>query len=267
MAVVETRAGPLHYEVIDHILPWKAQKPTILFHHGIGASADIWSGWLPALIDCYRIVRWDMRGYGRSVPPAGGSWSMQLLVDDVFAVADAAGAARFHLVGESIGGTVALAATLAQPSRIDTLTISNGAHLGASIQGVEAWRRQFDQSVKVWSDKFMHDRFHDGALSADRWAWFSAQQEKWTAESVLGALGVLVGTDLSERLPEIRTPTLVLHPDGSPFIPVPIVAEMHRRLPNARLKVFEHTRHGLPFSHAGPCAAALRSFLDSRLPD
>jgi pimeloyl-ACP methyl ester carboxylesterase len=267
MPLADTPHGPLHYEVIDHTLPWRRRKPTILFHHGIGASADIWTGWLPQLIDRYRIVRWDMRGYGRSVPPNNGKWSMPLLVSDVFAIADAAKVERFHLVGESIGGTVALAATLARPDRIATLTVSNGAHVGGSIQGVEAWRRQLDQGVKAWSDKFMHDRFHDGALSVARWAWFAAQQEKWEPASVLDALGVLVGSDLTPRLKEIVTPTQLLHPDGSPFIPVPVVTELHRLLPNARLNIFGHARHGLPFSHAGQCAAVLRSFLDSRPAD
>ena len=129
---------------------------------------------------------------------------------------------RFHLVGESIGGTVALAAALARPERIATLTVSNGAHLGASIQRVEAWRRQLDEGgVKAWSDAFMPDRFHDDALSPERRAWFAAQQEKWPRDSILNALGVLIGTDLTPRLREIRCPTLLLHPDGSPFIPVP----------------------------------------------
>src|SRR5439155_18177282 len=104
--------------------------------------------------DRHRLVSFDMRGCGRShVPEADFKWSLDLLVDGLFAVADAAGLQRFHLVGESIGGTVALAATLAQPARIATLTVSNGAHLGASIQGVEAWRRQLDEGgVKSWSD-------------------------------------------------------------------------------------------------------------------
>ena len=77
-----------------------------------------------------------MRGCGRSdIPAADFAWSLDLLVEDLFAVADAAGLKQFHLVGESIGGTVALAAALARPERIATLTVSNGAHLGASIQG------------------------------------------------------------------------------------------------------------------------------------
>jgi pimeloyl-ACP methyl ester carboxylesterase len=141
-----------------------------------------------------------MRGCGRShIPPAGFAWSLELMVEDLFAVADAAGLARFHLVGESIGGTVALAAAIARPDRIATLTVSNGAHLGASIQRVEIWRKQLDEGgVKGWSDAFMPDRFHDDALSAERRAWFARQRTNGP-QSILQALGVLVGTDLTPR--------------------------------------------------------------------
>lgn len=265
MPLATTRHGSLHYETIDQVAPSRERGDAILFHHGIGASAEIWTGWHSTLVDRYRLARFDMRGYGRSnIPAADFAWSLDLLVDDLFAVADAAGLQQFHLVGESIGGTVALAAALARPERIATLTVSNGAHLGASIQGVEAWRRQFDEGVKAWSDAFMRNRFHDDALTPERWAWFAAQQEKWPRDSVLNALSVLVGTDLSARLKDIACPALLLHPDGSPFIPVPIMAELHRLLPNAELNVIGHSRHGLPYSHAAQCASLLRTFLDSQ---
>src|SRR5882672_5419233 len=235
MALARTAHGALHYDLLDQVVPWQAGGDPILFHHGIGGSAELWAGWRPALADRHRLVAFDMRGCGRShVPAADFKWSLGLLVDDLFAVADAAGLRRFHLVGESIGGTVALTAALARPERIATLTVSNGAHLGASIQRVEAWRRQLDAGgVKAWSDAFLPDRFHDGALSAEQRAWFAGQQEKWPRESILNALGVLIGTDLSSRLRDIVCSTLLLHPDGSPFIPVPVMAELHRLLPNS----------------------------------
>ena len=266
MPIAETAHGALHYDVVDQVAPWRSGSDPILFHHGIGASAALWAGWRPALADRYRLVDFDMRGCGRShVPAVDFEWSLDQMVEDLFAVADAAGLRRFHLVGESIGGTVALAAALARPARIATLTVSNGAHLGASIQRVEAWRRQLDEGgVKGWSDAFMPDRFHDDALSPERRAWFAAEQEKWPRDSILKALGVLIGTDLTARLGEIRCPTLLLHPDGSPFIPVPIMVELHRQLPDAELNVFGHARHGLPFSHAIQCSAGLRDFLARR---
>lgn len=266
MPFATTRQGSLHYEIVGQMAPSRTPREAILFHHGIGASAGIWTGWFPALADAHRLVSFDMRGYGRShIPAADFAWSLEQMVDDLFAVADAAGLARFHLVGESIGGTVALAAALAEPQRIATVTVSNGAHLGASIQRVEAWRRQLDEGgVKAWSDAFLRDRFHDDALSADQRAWFAAQQEKWPRESILNALRVLIGTDLSPRLKDITHPTLLLHPDGSPFIPVPVVAELHRLLPDAELNVIGHSRHGLPYSHATVCASLLRAFLDRK---
>ena len=266
MPLATTKQGSLHYEIVDQVAPWREPREPILFHHGIGASAGIWAGWFPALVDAHRLVCFDMRGYGRShIPAADFAWSLDLMVEDLFAVADAAGLARFHLVGELIGGTVALAAALARPQRIATLTVSNGAHLGASIQGVAAWRRQLDAGgAKAWSDAFMLNRFHDDALSPERRAWFAAQQELWPRDSILNALGVLVGTDLSPRLKDIACPALLLHPDGSPFIPVPIMAELHRLLPDSELNVIGHSRHGLPYSHASRCATLLRTFLDAK---
>ena len=266
MPLATTPQGSLHYEIVDQVASSRAPREAILFHHGIGASAAIWTGWLPALADAHRVVTFDMRGYGRShVPAADFAWSLDLMVEDLFAVADAAGLPRFHLVGESIGGTVALAAALARPQRIATLTVSNGAHLGASIQRVEAWRRQLDEGgVKAWSDAFLRDRFHDDALSPEQRAWFAGQQEKWPRKSILNALRVLIGTDLSPRLKDIGCPTLLLHPDGSPFIPVPVMAELHRLLPDAELNVIGHSRHGLPYSHASLCASLLRAFLDRK---
>lgn len=269
MPLADTGVGSLHFEFVDQTAPWRDSGEAILFHHGIGSCAEIWRGWWPGLIDAYRLASFDMRGSGRSsIPPSTFSWSMDRLVADVFAVADAADIRRFHLVGESMGGTVALAAAIAEPDRIASLTVSNGAHVGGSITGVAAWRRQLDAGgSQGWSDAFMPGRFHPGAVPERDHAWFAAQQARWPRESILEALAVLVGTDLTPRLGEVRCPVLLLHPDGSPFIPVAVMAELASRLPDARLNVIGPARHGLPFSHAAQCAGLLRSFLDTRRAD
>lgn len=265
MAQVQTPDGKLHYETVDQTAPWHTRGLPVLFHHGIGSSSALWRGWYPALVDRYTMTVFDMRGCGRShIPGPDFKWSLDRMVDDLFAVADAAGLQRFHLVGESIGGTIALAAAIARPERLATVTVSNGAHLGATIGRVHAWKQQLDEGGSAgWSKAFMPDRFHPDALSPQRWQWFETEQARWTRDSILNALGVLIGADLTPRLKEIGCPTLLLHPDGSPFIPVPVMAELHRLLPNAQLNVIGHSRHGLPFSHAAQCAGLFRSFLDS----
>lgn len=255
--------GALHYEVIECTAASAARAETIVFHHGIGASAAVWDGWLPQLVDRYRIVRFDMRGYGRShIPSAGFEWTLDGFVDDVIAVADSAGVDRAHLVGESIGGTIVLRCATLHPNRVATLTVSNGADVGAPLQKVHAWQKQIDeQGIKAWSDQFMRDRFYDGALTDEQWKTYAAAQEGWSRDSILNALSVLVGTDLRGDLARICRPVLLLHGDSSPFIPVKVMVDMHERLPDSRLQVFAHAKHGLPYSHAAECSALLRKFL------
>ena len=56
--------------------------------------------------------------------------------------------------------------------------------------------------------------------------------------------------------------TLLLHPDNSPFIPVPLIAELQSLAPYSRLQVIPGTRHGLPFFHADECAWVFWGFLE-----
>ncbi|HEY2419041.1 MAG TPA: alpha/beta fold hydrolase, partial [Steroidobacteraceae bacterium] len=132
----------LSWSLTDLTPPWATAPETIVMHHGIGASRDIFAGWLPALVHTHRILRFDMRGHGASGRPDPAiRIDLDRLTDDMFAVMDAVGVERAHLLGESIGGTIALHAALRAPGRVLTLTVSNGAHLGASIRSVAGWRQ------------------------------------------------------------------------------------------------------------------------------
>jgi pimeloyl-ACP methyl ester carboxylesterase len=94
------------------------------------------------------------------------------------------------------------------------------------------------------------------------WQWYTREQASASADMVLRAVRLLAGADLSGRLGAVTMPVLLMHGDSSPFIPVPVMADLKSRLKEARLQVFAHARHGLPFSHARECAATLRAFLD-----
>ncbi len=138
--------GALHFEVIDATPPWLGEAPLIVFYHGIGATADIWAEWLPALVDRFRIARFDTLGFGRSaVPGPGYAWSLDGLVEDVLAVARAAGGGPFHFVGESLGGTSSGAGSSEprprrRPTRSSTSRICSSAPISRRIWGESACR-------------------------------------------------------------------------------------------------------------------------------
>jgi|HubBroStandDraft_4_1064222.scaffolds.fasta_scaffold273194_2 pimeloyl-ACP methyl ester carboxylesterase len=253
----------LAWSLLDLTPPWLEAPETIVLHHGIGANQDIFAAWLPALIHTHRILRFDMRGHGASERPEPSvAIDLDRLSDDLFAVMDAAGVQRAHLVGESIGGTIVLRAACRAPDRVQSVTVSNGAHVGASLQSVAGWQRMIrHEGMANWSAFMMRARFHDNAIPDAAWRWFEAQQATACPDTVLRMLGALVGTDLTQSLPGLRPKLLLIHPDSSPFISLALMASLHELVPDSILHVIGHARHGLPFSHAAHCAGLLADFI------
>jgi pimeloyl-ACP methyl ester carboxylesterase len=266
MATLARPHGPLHYEVTDVVAPWQDEPETILFHHGLGITSDIWLEWLAPLADRYRLVRFDCRGFGRSsVPGPGFAWSMELLAADALAVARAAGAERFHYVGESLGGTLGLHLAIHHPAAIRSLTTCSTAHRGGSIQRVHEWRAFIGaHGMAAWSHMMMDLRMAPGVPASYR-EWFDREQATCSSAAILDLADVLVAVDLSDRLGAITAPTLILHPAASPFIPLPMALELHTRVPHSELRIFPGARHALAHTHARACAAAMREFLARRV--
>ena len=264
MPYVDVAGGRVRYEVTDITPPWECAE-TVLFHHGVATNLEIWSSWLPVITGRYRVVRFDMRGCGESsVPDAQHDWSMDQLLNDIIAVADAAQAASFHYIGESLGGTLGYALAARKPSRVLSLTVSNGAPRGGSVRNLSGWDDLMAISHKRWSDQMMEWRFAPNSLTPAQDRWFRRQQESSDPESILAIGRLLTSIDLWPELAGINAPTLLLAPDSSPFIPVDVMREVHARIPGAELKVFESAKHGLPFSHGKACAEIFCDFVTRR---
>ncbi len=263
---MSTTPTGLHYDVTDLHAPWETVRAPIVMHHGIGTTADIWSGWLPVLAPHHRVVRFDLRGFGRSHAAWRGDTTMDELVDDLMLVAEFAGAPKVHLVGESLGGTVALAAALKHPERIASVTVSNATHRGTGIGRVRGWREEIARGgIGPWAEAMMPARFTDDApITAAQRSWFARTQAASDPGPIVALGELLAGLDMSEAVRAVNAPLLILSPDGSPFISAAMAVELQGLVPGAELMVFPGTRHGLPFSHAQVCAEVMLRFLQRR---
>jgi pyruvate dehydrogenase E2 component (dihydrolipoamide acetyltransferase) len=103
-------------------------EPVVLVH-GYGGDKNSWLFVQQPLAESHPVHALDLPGHGASSKDVGDG-SLQVLVDTVLGFLDAAGIGRAHLVGHSLGGTVAAAAARAAPDRVASLTLLAPAGFG-----------------------------------------------------------------------------------------------------------------------------------------
>jgi pimeloyl-ACP methyl ester carboxylesterase len=123
------------------------------------------------------------------------------MVKDLWDVADTAGGGKVHLVGESIGGTIALAAAAARPERVASVTISNATFKGAGVRQLQYWKDEFAEGGAAgWGARMMVHRFVPDVGDPRALAWFASEQATTRPHVALGLGGVLAAADLTGQI-------------------------------------------------------------------
>jgi pyruvate dehydrogenase E2 component (dihydrolipoamide acetyltransferase) len=104
----------------------------VLLVHGYGGDRNSWLFLQEPLAARHRVYALDLPGHGTSSKDVGDG-SVETLADAVLGVLDAIGAEHAHLVGHSLGGAVALAATARDPGRVSSLTLIAPSGFGTEV--------------------------------------------------------------------------------------------------------------------------------------
>lgn len=101
-----------------------AAGTAVLFVHGNVSSATFWEALMLRLPDRFRALACDLRGYGETEPmPIDATLGLGDMVEDVESLVETLGVERFHLVGHSMGGGVAMKYAIAHPQKLLSLTL------------------------------------------------------------------------------------------------------------------------------------------------
>lgn len=95
--------------------------PPILFLHGLGASKVSLLPAIGGLAEQWRVIAMDFPGFGKSSAPIGARYDAQWLAQSALATLDGAGVERAAIVGNSMGGRVAVELALEHPDRVSAL--------------------------------------------------------------------------------------------------------------------------------------------------
>ncbi|MGH3452770.1 MAG: 3-oxoadipate enol-lactonase [Nocardioidaceae bacterium] len=236
---------------IHHVVDGDAADPPVLLVNGLGTTLEVWDRVVPGLSEEGRVVRYDLRGHGRT-PATPGPYTIAELAADALAVLDAVGVERAHVVGTSLGGMVAQWLASNVPDRVARLVlICTAARLGEP----DFWRQRADLALR------------EGAAATSAAVvprWFTPGFREQHPDQVARVVDMLAGCDMAgyagcclaigaydqrEDLGTIAAPTLVIGGAEDPAISSALLAELAAGIPDADLEVVPGGAHLLAVEH------------------
>jgi 3-oxoadipate enol-lactonase len=125
---------------IHYALSGPATAPVLILSNSLGTDFSLWDPQTPEFEQRFRLLRYDMRGHGKSSAPPP-PYAVPGLADDVLALANSLSIGRFHFCGLSIGGMIGMTLALSAPARLAKLVLSNTA---AKIGTLESWKTRIE---------------------------------------------------------------------------------------------------------------------------
>jgi pimeloyl-ACP methyl ester carboxylesterase len=227
------------------------------------------------------VVRYDLRDSGASttIGPKAPKYTLRDLAADAAALARELDSRPVHLAGIGVGGMVAQVAALDYPNAFSALTLAGTRPVAPGRpdddlpdHDATTMDRLFSRPMPDWSDRAAVAAFATGSaeiLGDDPAAARATAERIWhrtpgtqPAVQMANQMGMLFSKlDCTprwrERLPELVTPTLVVHGRRDPFFPVGNGEALAREIPGARLLVLEQAATAIPDAAAGEVAAAM----------
>ena len=218
--------------------------PAVIFIHGLGSSLHTWELWAQSLSESFRVIRYDLPGFGLTGPDPTGDYSEARGIQVLAALMDKLEISRASLVGNSIGGRLAWNFAAQYPKRLEKLILispdgfeSPGYEYGKHPE-VPAFVKLMRYALpKAFLRMNLVPAYADPARLSDE--TLTRYYELLIAPGVRDAMiarmeqAVLVRPE--PLLQRIEAPTLLIWGEKDALIPISNAADYLKTIPNSQL--------------------------------
>lgn len=242
MPVVDHDGARIHYRV-------EGSGPALLMICGLGYPSDTWWRLVPTLSERFTLIRPDNRGVGLTGPAAERPYTVERMAADAMAVLDDAGVARAHVIGVSMGGTIAQEIALSHADRVDHLVLGC-THPGGgdSVFDTDALRllaARSSMSTEEAAEASIPFNYGAATSRDDIARDHAVRMSRPTDPEGYAAQleGARQWRGSGGRLGSITAPTLVIHGDSDRLVPPANGEFIAERIAGARLVLLPGANH------------------------
>ncbi len=251
--------------------------PVILIH-GSGPGVSAWANWqfaIPYLAQKLHVFAYDQLGFGYSDPAPNQSYSLESWTNHLLNFMQAVGIKRAHLVGNSMGASVALAAAITHPEVVDRLVLMGPMGVHFSLKKGEGLDAVWGYTPSVANMRRLIDIF---AYNPQRFPTDQLAEMRYEASVRPGAQEAFSSmfpeprqqqvdalAAYEDRLSEIKNQTLLIHGREDRVIPLETSLKLLHLIDNVQLHVFSHCGHWTQLEPRDQFNRLVRDFLTEDL--
>ncbi|TNC25070.1 alpha/beta fold hydrolase [Amycolatopsis alkalitolerans] len=210
--------------------------PAVLLAASLGTTRAMWEPQRSRIREERRVISFDHRGHGESPSPAG-PYTLADLVTDTVTLLDSLSVESVDVVGVSLGGTVGLALAADHPDRVRSLVTINSP---VFADEPEFWRRRAiavrRDGMTVASNGLLSRWYSPAAAATPSMLVASTVSgvDRLDPEGYAGCCEAIAGTDLRDRIGEVRCPVLVVDGLADAVVPAHHAELIAATVPGAR---------------------------------
>ena len=242
----------------------------IVLLHGFGSSLQTWDDWAKELEAGYRVIRFDLPGFGLTGPDPSGDYSDRRSILIVLGLMDRLGIARATIVGHSMGGRIAWTLAALHPDRVTRLVL-------VAPDGFASPGLAYGVAPSVpWLMRLLPYTLPGPLLRAslapayaDPSAMTEARVRRYrdmmlapgVRQSILDRMPQTVLVPPEPLLARIKAPTLLVWGQKDAMIPVSNAADYQKAIPDCRSVAMPGVGHLVQEEAPAKSLAAVRTFL------
>jgi 2-hydroxymuconate-semialdehyde hydrolase/2-hydroxy-6-oxo-octa-2,4-dienoate hydrolase len=247
-----------------------AGEPIVMLH-GSGPGVSGMANWqhnIGALSQRFRVLAPDIVGFGATKRPDDIVYSLRTWTDHVWAFLDAHGIEKTAIVGNSLGGRIALQMATDRPDRITKMVLMGAPGVGMTLTEGLAALRAYQPSHDAMRDLLRNYFAVDPAMITDDLV--AIRYEASIADGAHEAYRAMffdprhAGSELGITEDEVRaitTPALLVQGREDKVVPMQVSVTMLGLLPNADLHVFSACGHWTQIERADEFSALISDYL------
>ena len=242
-------------------------KTPLVLLHGLGGSSQTWAFQFRALAEDFRIIAWDMPGYGASGRFVRENPTVEHYAHALSATLDAVDAFKAHIVGQSVAALIGASYAAEYPDQTLSYTFCQGLTGLAGLPDDERTKQhktRLETFRELGPERFAEERGRK-ALGSDVMPMVAELavtiMKRAPLEAMCQAVEMMAQTDFFELAPRIDCPALIIAGSEDPYSPMETANAARKALGDGPVEVLDGAGHYGCMENPAAFNAALSEFI------